>query len=378
MKVTTVRTPEEFAALRDEYVALRAAGMQQRPGSTVLSAHRWLMEWWRAYAGGFQVRVFCAYDEGRLVAALPVMFGATTLGGVKLQQASFLGSHWGGFDLPPRAHNTWLDAFVDWLRGPDVPRWQLAKLGPLLTAAADDLGVSAALTRHGLRFKKIENPKPFLAIGDSWQAFLATKSRNFRRTIKRKEQKMQADGGFEVSHIRSPTAQDLDDTVVKLSTASWQGHQGFAVASTPAGRAFYQKISADSTEFTVELCVLRRAGNCIAYLLGAIQDDTYHALDTAFDPSFAEHSPGLVVHFEVLSKLGAQGVTNFEFGYDSAYKSRFDPEYRSFCDILVYRNAMIFGLARGVENAKRVRAWYQSRRKAEEPAAPPDAEAANE
>ena len=357
---------------------MRALASEQNGISTPLSAHRWLLEWWRAYAADYEVRVFCAHDNGRLVAALPVSFGPATLGGVKMREAAFLGSRWGGFDLPARTEGDWVKPFLEWLCGGDVPNWHFAQLGPLLSRAVEHLGLTPQLTRQGLRYKGVECPKPFLFLGVSWEAFLATKSRNFRRTIKRKQQKMQADGGFEITQIRSPSALELNETVNRLSTASWQGHEGVAVAATPAGRTFYERISADDSEFSVELCVLRRNGICIAYLLGIIHDGAYHALDTAFDPGCADYSPGLVVHFEVLSKLPEQGVSKFEFGYDNAYKLRFDPEYRSFCDILVFRNSIVHNFARLIDKVKRARAWYHERRRPEVAATPVEADASQE
>ncbi|SCK51424.1 GNAT family N-acetyltransferase [Streptomyces sp. WMMB 322] len=63
------RDPAAFAGLAAEWDGLR----RRSPGSTPFQSHAWLQSWWRSYGGRGRLRVVLVRDNGRLVAAAPMM-----------------------------------------------------------------------------------------------------------------------------------------------------------------------------------------------------------------------------------------------------------------------------------------------------------------
>lgn len=61
--------PSEFAALASEWDALR----RRSKGATPFQSHTWLHSWWQSYGRADRLRVVLVREEGRLVAAAPMM-----------------------------------------------------------------------------------------------------------------------------------------------------------------------------------------------------------------------------------------------------------------------------------------------------------------
>ncbi|WWQ65210.1 GNAT family N-acetyltransferase [Streptomyces sp. Q6] len=67
--VTVCTDPAEFAALREEWNRLHRSSATATP----FQSHAWLHSWWLSYGGARRLRVVLVRQEGRLVAAAPLM-----------------------------------------------------------------------------------------------------------------------------------------------------------------------------------------------------------------------------------------------------------------------------------------------------------------
>ncbi|WP_019358941.1 MULTISPECIES: GNAT family N-acetyltransferase [Streptomyces] len=83
LTATLCRAEERFAALAEEWEALRARNRSATP----FQSHAWLWSWWRSYGRRGRLRVVLVRENGRLVAAAPLMLvhrplpALVTLGG---------------------------------------------------------------------------------------------------------------------------------------------------------------------------------------------------------------------------------------------------------------------------------------------------------
>jgi CelD/BcsL family acetyltransferase involved in cellulose biosynthesis len=66
----------------------------------------------------------------------------------------------------------------------------------------------------------------------------------------------------------------------------------------------------------------RRGEDDLAFVFGGIFGGVYRGLQVSFDDRFAEESPGVLVHIELLERLCAEGVTGYDLGTDMEYKRR--------------------------------------------------------
>lgn len=352
MPITVLESASAFDAIADEYRALLASADVHSP----FVSHRWLAAWWHAHeriAGRLRV-VLVRGAGGRLLAAVPLQLQRGTFGKLGVNQLGLLGGGWGPVELPAvRGESApWLNPLLDWMFGSAGRRWDLFRFGPIEPRAAHVDALGDALTRRGVRFRASEHPAPYLPLASSWEAFLSGRSRNFRRTIKRKYQALEEAGGAEVRHTTEPTPDQLRESVYDVSTRSWQGARGLAVASSESGRAFYDAVASGRGELILELSTVHMTGRCVAYLLAVRYGRVVHAFDTGFDPAFAEQSPGLVVHFRLLESLCDGSADELDFGYDHGYKERFEPLQRTSRELLVFRSSLLAHYSQLAERAK--------------------------
>jgi CelD/BcsL family acetyltransferase involved in cellulose biosynthesis len=351
MHVRVIDSLSDFMALKPQYEALGGTTPH-----TPFSSHRWLAAWWQTYDRLGPVRVFCVSDEKGLAMVLPVQFSRGSIGRIPVQKVTYLGGGWGEVEARHRGLAAeGAERFVQWLESGDAPSWSVLHFGPALEGDPVALGIIDAFARRRRPSARTEITGPYIPLAPTWEAFAQTRSKNFRRTIKRK-QSAADEAGLAIRMIVNPTADEIRETVGRVSRESWQGRRGVALATTDDGMRFYNAIAGSTGEFEIDLAVLEAEGRCIGYLLGLREDGVFHAFDTGFLPEYAEHSPGSLLHYRMLQWLCDGSSVEFNFGHAHDYKERFDPSYRTKLELDFYRTPAVAGLAGTVGWLKRRRA----------------------
>ena len=287
---------------------------------------------------------------------MPLQFSRGSIGRIPVHKVSYLGGGWGEVEARHRGIAAeGAELFVRWLESAGTPAWSVLHFGPVLEDDPVALGIIAAFERRRRASARTVIPGPYIPLAPTWEAFAQTRSKNFRRTVKRK-QAAADEAGLTVRRIVDPTPEQIRETVGRVSRDSWQGKRGVALAATEEGVRFYDTIAASSGEFQIDLAVLETDGRCVGYLLGMRQDRVFHAFDTGFLPEFAEHSPGSLLHYRMLQLLCDGSTVEFNFGHAHDYKERFDPSDRTKVELDFYRTPAVAGLAGTVGWIKRKRA----------------------
>ena len=362
MHVRVIDSLDDFMALKPQYEALGG----DSPHSP-FSSHRWLAAWWGTYSDLGPVRVFCAFDDKGLAMALPLQFTRGSIGRVPVHKATYLGGGWGEIEVRHRGSAAEAsELFVRWLESGDAPPWSVLHFGPVVADDPVALGIAAAFQRRHRASARTDIPGPYLPLAPTWEAFGKTRSKNFRRTVKRKESAAE-EAGLTIRRIINPSAEQIRETVGWVSRESWQGRRGVALATTDEGMRFYDAVASTTGEFDLDLAVLEAEGRCIGYLLGVSQDRVFHAFDTGFLPEYAEHSPGSLLHYRMLQLLCDGRMVELNFGHAHDYKDRFDPSYRPKVELDFYRTSATAGLAGAVRWLKRRRTALMRIRAKREP-----------
>lgn len=350
LHVQTVESADDFERLRGPYAAMMAEAGACSPFTT----HRWLLAWWRAFAGDQRVRTFAVWCDRTLVAAFPMMFARGRLGRIPVGRAYLLGDGWGLIDPPTSLPaSSWAGPFAQWLLDDPGARWMTLRFGPSLASPVGGEPFAEQLRRRGMPLRIVERQNPFLRLSASWQEFLGGRSRNFRRTVKRKERQLSEPPGFRMRHTTAPDLEEVARTVFGVSAVSWQGSRGVAVASTEAGRRFYELLTRGRDDFVLHLTTIDTDERCVGYLVGLERAGAYHAFDTGYDPRYSDLSPGLLLHLAALRESCGREFREFNFGLDHPYKERFEPEMRTSHDVVAFRSRIIAGIDRLAEFARR-------------------------
>ena len=150
-----------------------------------------------------------------------------------------------------------------------------------------------------------------------WDHFLRTRSRNFRKSLRRCRQSLARLGEVELlTHLDSPcSAQELMEMVKEVERRSWKFQAGTALVQHPHVEAFFDRwtqLLDQSSHLAV--FVLRVGQRPVAYEWGYVAKGTYFSHKCSFDQQLGEHSPGHVLCAMVLQRLFDQpGVHRVDY-----------------------------------------------------------------
>jgi CelD/BcsL family acetyltransferase involved in cellulose biosynthesis len=303
IEVETIADERDFAGLDGEWDALVRA--MPRPSPFLL--HGWLREWWRHEGAGARLRVHVARSDGRLVGALPLYVRSRA----GLRVARFLGDD--------------ACALGDLLVAATAPD---ATAGLIAARAADggqdfaDLfGLPAGSRLAGAlgpdRLTLVERAAaPVLDLADGWEATYRAHTSAKRRNLHgRRRRQLARLGHLDVTVARAlPELEPALEEAFRLHEVRWRDRPEASGFATPAGRRFHRAaLRTLAAEGVPRIVLLRLDGHAIAcnYFMRLEGRMYFHEL--AFDPAFAQYSPGLVTTMEAIAAADQEGVRRVEF-----------------------------------------------------------------
>ncbi len=150
-----------------------------------------------------------------------------------------------------------------------------------------------------------------------WDQFFRTRSRNFRKTLRRCQRGLERQGNVELLVHPDPrfSAEELMEMVREVERRSWKFQQGTALVQHPHVDAFFgrwtQLLDHSSHLAIFLLCV---DGRPVAYEWGYIAKGTYFSHKCSYDQQLSECSPGHVLCRLVLEHLFARpGVQRVDY-----------------------------------------------------------------
>jgi len=230
--VRVITDPQDLAALAERWDALLSVCPTASPFQTL----EWLLAWWNAYGSRRRLKVLVAVRGNDLVAALPL--AERRVGPFKV--LTYLGC--------PRSD------FVDALVGPQEEAalrailehlassrdWDVLHLEEIEDSAALIGTVTHLAPRLGWGWRsRLGSDLPYVRLETTWQAYLAGRSRHFRKRLRRSQEKLATLGELEV--VRAGV--DLDsaaaiETISEIEKHSWKVTEKADRLQSPADLAF--------------------------------------------------------------------------------------------------------------------------------------------
>jgi CelD/BcsL family acetyltransferase involved in cellulose biosynthesis len=317
--VDTVSSESDFAELGPVWDDL----VQAMPRPSPFLLHSWLLEWYRHYGRGSDLAVHAAFRDGRLAAALPLV--RTHWRGLRLSR--FLGGQQSSLaDLlldPAEPETTGATLIADARRAQDFA--ELFGLGAESRIAritgSDDLHL----------FPRADGP--VLDLTDEWESLYEAKvSAKRRSAYRRRLRQLEQRGKVEFGSARTPAELEavLPD-VFRLHRLRWAGLSDGSGFATVSGVEFHRAALGDLAEQGyVRVSTMTFEGHPIAFALAFSLSGRLYCYRTAFDPSFARYSPGLLTLHALLASASREGLQRVEFlGAADTFKvelaDRFEP-----------------------------------------------------
>lgn len=190
----------------------------------------------------------------------------------------------------------------------------------------------------GIELRRVASPVVRLGAAD-WEAFLASRSKNFREQTRRKERRLRAAFDVVVREADAATlARDLD-LLFALHRLRWGAGAPFAAA---ASTRFHRLFAAAALRAGwLRLSVLELDGRPAAALLGYRFGGVECFYQSGRDPAFEEHSVGSVLLTCAVRGAIEAGAEEYRLlRGDEAYKSHWADEDRPVHTVAVARGTV--------------------------------------
>jgi CelD/BcsL family acetyltransferase involved in cellulose biosynthesis len=269
-----------------------------------------LAQWLERFAGRKDFHAFAIEEDGRWVAALPLisrrLTGLLPVGTLPCNPWSPCGE----LLLDPAADTaSALDAILSsagdaswqWLWLNDTvlhsSRWRMF-------VQACDRANAACATHDRYNVARIE-------IGSDWDYFQKNLSRAHRQATSKAARRLNDEGKVHfnmLSHLDPRDVRSWLERVFEVEDRSWKGMGGSSVLRTPAMFDFFLAQAEQLAEWgQLEIATLELERHAIATLYGFSAKGVYYAHKIGYDPRFAQFSPGQVMFWHILERLHADG-----------------------------------------------------------------------
>jgi len=196
------------------------------------------------------------------------------------------------------------------------PHWEVLHVAKVLSsgptaAALQEIGHTKGRTLHVFP----DDSSPYLPIDQTWEEFLASRSKNFRYTLRRKEKALKKAGILEERWYESlADVPDLYECMMSVEANSWKTEAGLAVSDTAHEQRYYQRLLPYLAERGALFAnSLQLDGNPIAYHLCYRWGGRVGNLKNSFHEDYEKLSPGSVAIHHAIKRAFETGVEDFDF-----------------------------------------------------------------
>lgn len=312
MRMEIITDYETLGGLRQAWQELHAVA-DGGPFSSI----EWIESWADAFgasamASGGQPCIACGWRDGQMVAALPLGSGrrAVTRHGPNVAGLGMLCADRAGFHdfLAAPGHEDGAGALLSHVLANS--RWALADLMPMRRSRTWQSAVQSARGESLVVRERDEITAAICDHPEGWNAYVASRSSNFRHSLKKDARRRDAhDCAIVVADHLGPGADGILERVLDLSARSWKARLGTDFKTNPRMdrfiRALWRRLSPSGK---MVLIVLEVDGSDAAALISFDAGTASYAFTVDFDERFARLSPGRTVVIEGLRAAIGRGM----------------------------------------------------------------------
>ena len=342
------------------------ATLEKAPGHGLHVSFSWLRAWWETFGADHRMCVMVVRADERVLALAPLMIERRRVGGVRIPVLRLIGN-----DISARSDIILVDRKVEAIdalvRAMLSLPWVWFRLGQI-PQEAESLALLKTHVGRSFRAAELQHAldNPIISLEGSWAQYLAAKSRNFRRSLRRTD----ASAGKQV--LRE-FPDDLDDwdrmvrDVERVSGETWKHRAGTSLAARTRDWEFYRRIMrAAGGEGRMRVAFLYEGDEPVAFVISIGHGDTLYALKTGYREASAESAPGVGVLAEWLEREFARGrwraVDLDPVSSRGDWKLRWATRTERVVSYYLFRRTMVSTM---VAAAYRGKKWAERRRSAQ-------------
>ena len=314
----------------------------------------WISIWWDVYGWDATLHILTACDQNnRLVGVAPLKRTRQGVHGLwRFDAIEFIGQ---GGDVTPEyldficareLEAEIVDMFVDALYADR--RISAIDLRPLSERSPNLDRVQQRLRNRNGRMRCVpESVCPIFALPESAEAFMAGRSRNYRKKIREYERRCERDlhVATRLSATTDELRRDMDD-LVRLHHSRWDGAS--RAFQSNKYLEFHRRLGSELFDRGwIRLFSLTSGTTALASLYCFAYDGHYYYYQAGRDPSFPKHHLGLVLmHKAILQAIHDKAVVFDFLRGQEAYKYHWASEATTNVRLVFWRDARSLAAAR--------------------------------
>jgi len=328
---------EEARELEEKWKEL----FKQTREGTIFMSYEWIISWLEVFGGEGEIMILAAYRKNELIGLCPLILRKGRHLRCPVRILEFIGT--------PLSDRT--DLVLSEMRE-DVmvlfwdylwecrSRWDLIRLsqiqaGSLNLTILGDLLIERKIP-HRFRTCSIS---PYIILDRSWPDYLMSRSKPFRKTIRRDLRRINSKGEV---RLVSGLASDLK-TIKEISLRSPKTDRGTALLNRTGIEQFTEKVLRRFDEAGwSNLKILTLEGEPIAYKLNFKYGNKILLYNSSFRSDYSEYHPGYVIMALLIQEGIQEGIREIDYlRGDEHFKFHYTNDLRYHREIVIYKKSLI-------------------------------------
>lgn len=298
----------------------------------VFLSYEWLSTWWKIYGKNRELAIVVVRDEDEIIGLAPLMisvFHIPLVGTVKMVE--FVGTGYTDYHdfIVKRKAPQVIQKIIEYLKHEKI---RVIRLRHLSEHSPNLPIIRELLATNGFGYKVIDREVvecPYLEIEDDFDTYFKTRSKNLRKSIRKKERRLKKLGELKLFRVHGNDAQIETHLkrVFDLHRKNWESRDEWC---------FFSYAKAENREFVEDvikqlgqkdwcsLFLLTLNGEMIAYIMSFTYNNVVFLWNTSYALEYDQFGPGKLIHHKLIEYLYQNGFARCDFlrGKES-YKMNF-------------------------------------------------------
>lgn len=351
--INPVRHIDQLESIRKEWIEVHKESQLQSP----LLSFEYMHLWYTCFASPDQVRVYTAFDDGKVIGFLPLIL-CKKRGVRKLKSLS--NDHC--CHTAPLYRKGSEKKFCELILNAllkDRREWDVLNFNFLYSfSECPDLFSAGLVDGLGIHWNKIIRPTYSVFLGKPFEDYIGKDlSANLRKHLKKSTNRLKKSGNYTFKYYQGEDALKVWHEFVRIEDAGWKGELNSSIKKTESVvKKYYEEfIKILSDKKALRIYFLELNNERIAGGFGYFQGDTYHCEKAGYDEKYKKISPSNLLFIHMVEDL----ITNYSeirrihlFPWSYGYKDRLINEESNYLETVIFSNTLRGIVMRIVYNLK--------------------------
>lgn len=354
MSVEEVTSEEQWNTLRPSWNGL----LENTAETSVFLTHEWFGCCLDSHGATRNLQVLLVKEKEHLVGIAPLWRYQDRVRGISVRRLGFITSPdtpFVDFIISTGKRDEVLRAVIHHLWTRRKKKWDILTLSQWPAESENCRTFREIAGQDSVAYvTRTASLTPYIPLEGSWDTFLWTRSRRFRKTHRNIINRIARLQKIQVECVHQDSTEALFDQIAALSGKSWKQAAGIAIPSANQTIRFFRSLTrVASARKWLMVWLLKVDGVPIAMEYDLASEGRVCALRADYDDSYSEYSPGAYLEYEIVRRLFQNGYTEYSTGPGlNTYKLNWTDRLRENLAVHIYAPTLTGQLVRAGDKAR--------------------------